>query len=153
MYQRWVCCVRFFVFCVPAVCPVCLPCMRCVLCASCAPYALGIGCVLWVFAVRCVLCLAASLHHSVTLSSPCSAFTSHRNSVPVHAYAIQFRLHFVPFLVPRGRLYGAPRIPVLTRLWKPPSTSTRYNFVSFSSLFSCLGADNTCTSFIHLITF
>ena len=131
MYHRWVCRVLLSVYiCVPAVCPVsvCPLYAVCSVCLLCVPYDLGIWFVLCVFSVRCVLFVASALHHSVTQSRTCSAFISHRESLPPMLYATQFSLLFVPFLVPRGRLYSARCISVSSRLWKPRPVCAAFYF-------------------------
>ena len=92
--------------------------------------------------VCCVLCLAPSLHHSVTQSRTCSAFISHRNSVPGCVYdTISSR--FRPFSGTPGLIIQCPSHSCFITFMETPSTRTRYNFVSFSSLLLCPGADYT----------
>ena len=79
----------------------------CVLCVCCVPYAPGVGFVLFVLAVRGVLFLAPSLHHSVTQTRTCSAFLSHRNYFPGCVYAT-LRSSFRPFTCTPGLMIQCP---------------------------------------------
>ena len=123
------------------MCPLCFTCMLCVLCACCVPYALGTGCVLCVLAVRYVLCLAPSLHHSATQSRACSsAFISHRNSFPGRVYDIPLS-PCRPFSCTPGLIVQCPSQSLfLTFVYGNPNLSVLGSILYFLCSVSCVPA-------------